>query len=189
MNHSLITLSLCPLIAAIALNSAQAQDNPKPSSWRNINIKVTETYGNNQSRPLRGAKVILELENGENNAGLTTRIPQTKTTGPRGAQFTRMPPSSMVGKYRVTVDPKPNNRTDSYSCKKEQKISYTTLGGQQRSSTSHATKVNPLLHPLLPEEMQKTIKKGRVTKSEFKCRMGGEIQPIKQLVSGQMADG
>lgn len=118
MKRTLI-LSLCLFGASIALNNAKAQDNPKPSSWRNIVIKVTETYGNNQSRPLRGAKVSLDLESSNNNAGLTTKFPQIKTTGPRGAVFSRMPPSSMVGKYSVTVDPKPNDHTNSYSCEKK----------------------------------------------------------------------
>jgi hypothetical protein len=121
MKRTINTLSLCLLATTITLSSAQAQDNPKPNSWRNIVVKVTETYGNNQSRPLRGAKVTLGLASDDNSAEVTTRFPQTKTSGPRGAQFTRMPPSSMVGKYTVTVDPKPNDRTDSYSCKKRTK--------------------------------------------------------------------
>ena len=121
MNRYFIRLSLCLLTSNMAINSALAQDNPKPSSWRNIVVKVTETYGNNQSRPMRGAKIILDLENTNNRAGLTTRFPQTKTSGPRGALFSRMPPSSMVGKYNITVDPKPNDSNNSYSCQKRTK--------------------------------------------------------------------
>ncbi len=100
-----------------------AADNPKPSSWRNIVVKATETYGNNQSRPLRGAKVIIELENPAQSQDYKTRFPQTKTSGPRGATFTRMPPSSIVGKYVVTVIPKPNDKAKKYSCE-EKSISF-----------------------------------------------------------------
>ncbi|MCW9017085.1 MAG: hypothetical protein OQJ89_08985, partial [Kangiellaceae bacterium] len=33
--------------------------------------------------------------------------------------FTRMPPSSMVGKYVVTVIPRPNDKANKYSCKQK----------------------------------------------------------------------
>ena len=121
MKKAILSLSLGLVIAGLSSTGVQAQDNPEPSSWRNIVVKITETYGNNQSRPLRGAKVVLTLEDSNNNAGLTTRFPQAKTSGSRGATFSRMPPSSIVGNYVVTVDPKPNDKTNKYSCKETSK--------------------------------------------------------------------
>lgn len=114
-----LVLSVSGSCLLVASMTSWAADNPKPSSWRNIVVKATETYGNNQSRPLRGAKVIIELENANQSKDYKTRFPQTKTSGPRGATFTRMPPSSMVGKYVITVIPKPNDKAGKYSCKEK----------------------------------------------------------------------
>lgn len=112
---------LAVIVFGAASLSVQAADNPKPSSWRNIDIKITETYGNNQSRPLRGAKVTIDLENAGQSKDYKTRFPQTKTAGARGATFTRMPPSSMVGKYVVTVLPKTGSQANKYTCKEKTK--------------------------------------------------------------------
>lgn len=92
-------------------NIIWAQDNPKPVSWKNITVVIQQTYGNNQSRLLRGARVTLALENPQKASGLSLqsrkpRLPQTKTSGSRGANFSKMPPSNLVGDYIIKVEPR-----------------------------------------------------------------------------------
>lgn len=117
--HSFAAYGLSITLLLLSAN-LMAQDNSKPASWKNINVKIQETYGNNQSRPMRGAKVLIELDpqarsgsidaNADRQlAGRKPRLPQTKTSGSRGATFSRMPPSNLVGAYRVTVTPTNKN--------------------------------------------------------------------------------
>ena len=120
LSLSLKTILSSTLLIAMIANT-QAADNPKPSSWANIDIKITETYGNNQTRPLRGAKVFIDLVNKDQSKDFKTRFPQSKSSGPRGVTFTRMPPSSMVGDYIVTVNPKPSDKNNQYTCKQKEK--------------------------------------------------------------------
>lgn len=88
-----------------------AQDNPSPSSWATLTVKTSETYGNNQSRSLNQAKVTVEYSEPQKAANyfakhnVSVRIPQSKTSNTRGAIFSRLPPSNLVGKYKITVEP------------------------------------------------------------------------------------
>jgi len=119
INKLVKNITLISLITTATLTAVQAADNPKPSSWRSVEVKVTETFGNNQSSPLRGAKVIIDLVNRNQDSDGRTRFPQTKTSGSRGATFTRMPPSSMVGDYKITVIPKPSDKSNEFTCKEK----------------------------------------------------------------------
>lgn len=125
MNTSIFSKTLKTIVTSTLLigviSNIHATDNPKPSSWGNIDIKITETYGNNQTRPLRGAKVFIDLVNKNQSKDFKTRFPQSKSSGPRGVTFTRMPPSSMVGEYIITVNPKPSDKNNQFTCKQKEK--------------------------------------------------------------------
>lgn len=150
-SNSKVTLSILFVMLLILSSNLIAQDNPKPSSWKNIDVKIHETYGNNQSRTMRGAKVTIDVDesaaspatdaNAERNlAGRMPRLPQTKTSGSRGTRFSRMPPSSLVGAYRVTVTPKNKN------CQVQSK---TFIHNSQRASSPqfHFTCFGPSRSP------------------------------------------
>jgi hypothetical protein len=98
------------LLAGMSTSSI-AQGNPTPSSWGTLSVKASDTYGNNNSRLLRRAKVTIEYEDPQKAAqyfakhNVNIRMPQSKTTGSGQAMFTRVPPSNLVGPYTVTVEP------------------------------------------------------------------------------------
>ncbi len=94
----------------LGMPSVQAQDNRVPSFWGSVSVKVMETYGNNNSKPLTGAKVILDaLDAGKANAITArypvVRFPMVKSAQTRGASFTRIPPVNDIGEYQLTVIP------------------------------------------------------------------------------------
>jgi hypothetical protein len=150
---------------------------------------VAPGVNNNQSRPLRGARVILDLENADISTGITTRIPQTKNTGPSGALFSRMPSSSMVGKYTFAADPKPNDRAGSYSGKKRTKNIIHSHRGTSAQFNFTYQKRNVSTPPVAAEIVRNGNKKTSVLKSEFKSRRGGVIRPMLPLVCRQTVAG
>jgi len=106
------TTIACALIAlAFQATNVSAQDNPVPHAWGTLSVKASDTYGNNNSRLLRRAKVTIEYEDPEQAAAyfekhrVNVRMPQSKTTGSGQAIFTRVPPSNHVGPYTITVIP------------------------------------------------------------------------------------
>lgn len=110
----------------LTANNIWSQDNSKPVSWKNITVVTQQTYGNNKSRLLRGARVTLTLENPQKAAGLSVqsrkpRFPLTKTSGSRGANFPKMPPSNLVGDYIIKVEPR-----DKSCGEKIKKVSHST---------------------------------------------------------------
>ena len=122
INKLVKNITFVSLFTVAALTSVQAVDNPRPVNWQAISVKVTETYGNNQTRPMRSASVTLDLaDRSKVPSQYNIRLPQKKTSGSRGATFTKMPPSNIVGEYIVTVNPKPSDNTNEYTCKSETK--------------------------------------------------------------------
>lgn len=122
---------------AIGLSEVLAQDNRIPLNWRNLTVQVIETYGNNNTRPLRGAKVKVELKDPSKLDSLrkiypTLRLPAQRTAQTRGALFGKLPPSSVVGPYIVTVIPKPYDRKKEYTCVEEQREIRMGGGSDQR---------------------------------------------------------
>ncbi len=109
--------------AAMGVSSLEAQGNRIPLNWRKLTVKVIETYGNNNTKPLRGAKVTIDVTE-DYRAVLDSlqklypvlRMPVTRTAQTRGASFNKLPPSRVLGPYVVTVDPKPNDRKNEYTC-------------------------------------------------------------------------
>lgn len=113
-------------LIAFGLSSVSAQDNPIPLNWRNLNVQVIETYGNNFTKPLLGAKVTIELKDPHKADALrqqypTLQLPQTRTAQTTGVSFRQLPPSQVVGPYIVTVDPKPNDINKEYICEERTK--------------------------------------------------------------------
>lgn len=109
------------LLAAAVSTPVVGQDNPLPLNWRNLTVQVYEVYGNNQTRVLAGAKVVVSLKEPRRLANLQSRyptlqFPQKRTTGTRGATFGKLPPSSQIGPYQVEVIPKPNNAVANERC-------------------------------------------------------------------------
>jgi len=122
INKLVKNITLISLITSATFTCIQAADNPRPVNWREISIKVTETFGNNQTRPMRSASVTLDLvDRSKVPVQYNIRLPQKKSSGSRGATFTKMPPSNIVGEYIVTVNPKPSDNSNEYTCKKETK--------------------------------------------------------------------
>jgi len=73
--------------------------------------------GNNNSKPLTGAKVILDAKDGGKAASISSkypviRFPMERTSQTRGVTFTRIPPANDIGEYSLTVQP-PSNRNSS----------------------------------------------------------------------------
>ncbi len=122
---SAILAGVCVWLGA-ASSPALAQDNPIPLNWRNLTVQVIETYGNNNTKPLQGAKVKVELKYPERARELLNRyptlhLPVTKTAQTRGALFGKLPPSKDVGPYVVTVIPKPHDTNREYICEEQNK--------------------------------------------------------------------
>lgn len=123
--HYLLGLSIVAIAwMGLGFSSASAQGNPIPLNWRNLTVQVIETYGNNNTKPLQGAKVKVELKYPEKAEELlkkypTLRLPAVKTAQTRGALFAKLPPSKDVGPYIVTVTPKPNDRNNDYICEEK----------------------------------------------------------------------
>jgi len=120
---SLVT-SLILLWIGMSLSPVSAQDNPIPLNWRNLTVQVIETYGNNNTKPLQGAKVKIELKYPEKADALkerypTLHLPAERTAQTRGATFGKLPPSRDVGPYIVTVIPKPYDRQKEYVCEEK----------------------------------------------------------------------
>ncbi len=123
--NQLLGLSIALIAwAGLGLSSVSAQGNPIPLNWRNMTVQVIETYGNNNTKPLQGAKVRIELKYPERAEELlkkypTLRLPATKGSGTTGALFGKLPPSKDVGPYIVTAIPKPNDRNKEYLCEEK----------------------------------------------------------------------
>lgn len=125
----LLVLSSLAVVMAWA-GIVTAQDNRIPTSWGTMSVNVIETYGNNNTRPFRGAKVRVDLKNAKDPKTIAIldslrrlypvlRQPPWNPT--RGGRFSPLPPSSLVGPYIVTVDPKPNDRKKEYICEEQNK--------------------------------------------------------------------
>lgn|GEM_PF-3789263 len=115
---------VCIMVGGLGLSTVAAQGNPIPLNWRNLTVQVIETYGNNNTKPLQGAKVTVELKDPDKADDLqrkypTLRLPVTRTAQTRGALFGKLPPSKDVGPYIVTVIPKPNDRNNQYICEEK----------------------------------------------------------------------
>lgn len=123
--NQLLGLSIALIAwAGLGLSTASAQGNPIPLNWRGMTIQVIETYGNNNTKPLQGAKVTVELKYPEKAEELlkkypVLRLPVSRTSQTRGALFGKLPPSKDVGPYIVTVIPKPNDRNNDYICEEK----------------------------------------------------------------------
>ena len=109
----LVLTSVAMVMAWAGIVSAQG--NPVPHAWRQLQVQVIETYGNNNTKPLQGAKVTIELKYPDRAEEIlkkypVIRIPATRTSQTTGARFGQLPPSKDVGPYIVTVIPKPNAR-------------------------------------------------------------------------------
>jgi len=122
MKKFTLGLALCTLTVLFG-SSLFAQGNRIPLNWKGMTVKVTETYGNNNTKPLRGAKVSIDITE-KYRAVLDSlqkiypvlRLPQQRTSQTRGAMFSKLPPSSVVGPYLVKVNPKPNDIKNEYTC-------------------------------------------------------------------------
>jgi len=100
----LVIASVC------AASVAQAVDNRVPSYWGGVSIKVIETYGNNNSKPLTGARVVLDAKDRQKANAITTRypvirFPMQRTSQTSGVNLTRIPPTNVIGEYTLTVTP------------------------------------------------------------------------------------
>jgi len=96
--------------SVLAVSAAHAVDNRVPSFWGGVSVKVMETYGNNNSKPLTGAKVVLDALDPGRAGAITARYPVIKfpiqrTSQTRGVTFTRLPPVNDIGEYVLTVTP------------------------------------------------------------------------------------
>lgn len=119
----LLVLSSVVMVMALAA-TVWAQDNPIPHFWRQLHVQVIETYGNNNTKPLQGAKVTIELKYPEKAEEIlqkypTIQLPATRTSQTTGARFGKLPPSKDVGPYIVTVIPKPNDINKEYICEEK----------------------------------------------------------------------
>lgn len=120
-SSKLIQLLLVFGFSSGLLSMAQAQDNPIPSSWGGVSVKLIETYGNNNTKPLNRGRVTLDLKDPAKAANYLKRypsvkFPRVKTSNTRGATFLRVPPSTLVGDYILTVEPKPFDKYNEYNC-------------------------------------------------------------------------
>ena len=99
------------VIASVFAGSvAQASGNRVPSYWGGVSVKVMEIYGNNNSRPLTGARVVLDARDQQKANAVTTRyptirFPMQRTSQTTGVNLTRIPPSNVIGEYILTVTP------------------------------------------------------------------------------------
>jgi len=121
LNRYVSGIAVAAVLGAGLIPNAHAQDNPVPAFWGGISVKITETYGNNNTKPLTGVKVILDLKYPEKAAAVLQKypvitFPMVKTAGTRGANFTRIPPTKDVGDYIITIIPKPNDVNNEYAC-------------------------------------------------------------------------
>ena len=94
------------LIAGLTTASAApalAQDNRIPLNYRNLNVRAMEVRGN-QNYAIAGAKVTVEAEKRDRYI----RLPLTRTTQSNSgiARMGKIPPSQVVGEYKVTVETK-----------------------------------------------------------------------------------
>lgn len=109
------------LIAA----SAMADKSPDTKFWGSLVVTALDIQ-NNQSNPLRGAKVTVALADPAKAARYVQRygdignFPRTKYHRHQPVWFSHLPPSNLVGKYTVTVDPKPGRGQD-YACQTQSK--------------------------------------------------------------------
>jgi hypothetical protein len=97
---SIRTATALGLAGALWAGPAAAQDNPVPLNYRNLTVTAFEV-NNNQRRNLTGATVTVAPKSGAENQFVT--FPLRRTTGTRGATFSKIPPSNDVGPYEVTV--------------------------------------------------------------------------------------
>jgi hypothetical protein len=88
------------MAAAAYPGIASAQDNPVPLNYRNLTVTAVE-INNNQRRNLTGATVTVVPASGAEDRFVT--FPLRRTTGTRGATFSKIPPSKDVGPYEVKV--------------------------------------------------------------------------------------
>lgn len=99
---SIVVLGVATVVSAWGAAPAEAQDNPIPLNYRNLNVNVLETYGNNNTRRVAGARVVLVPENGGTDEFV--EFPIQRTTTNRGVvSFSKIPPSNQIGPYVVTV--------------------------------------------------------------------------------------
>jgi len=97
---SIWTVTAMGLAAVLLAGDAAAQDNPVPLNYRNLTVTAVE-INNNQRRNITGATVTVTPKSGTENQFVT--FPLRRTTGTRGATFSKIPPSKDVGPYEVKV--------------------------------------------------------------------------------------
>lgn len=105
----------CALAGVLVVNAfigsvAHAVDNRVPSFWGGVSVQVMETYGNNNSRALTGARVVLDVKDRQRADRITERypairFPMERTSQTRGVNLTRIPPSNVIGEYTLIVYP------------------------------------------------------------------------------------
>lgn len=91
------------LLAGVLLAPAglPAQDNPVPLNYRNLDVTV-HSVQNNRRQIVSGAKVTVTAEKPDPRNHV--QFPLVKTSGRRGATFSKLPPSQDVGEYTITVE-------------------------------------------------------------------------------------
>lgn len=133
LKHYATRMALLTVLGSGMISMSHAQDNPIPSFWGGVNVQVTETYGNNFTKPLMGAYVTIDLKDPAKAAATlrkfpTLKFPVRRTTGTRGADFRPIPPTRDVGDYIITVVPKPNDKNKEYACTPNPKKRGYTVG-------------------------------------------------------------
>lgn len=121
------TLSLLALITLLGVFSghAAARSNPDTKFWGDLVVSVIEVQ-DRQGRPIRGAKVTIDLAEPRKAAeyvrrfGDIGRFPKTVTYDHQPVIFTHLAPSDLVGLYKARVNPRPL-QSRRYSCVPEQK--------------------------------------------------------------------
>jgi hypothetical protein len=95
-----MTVTALSVAGVMWAGEAVAQDNPVPLNYRNLTVTAFEV-NNNQRRNLTGATVTVTPKSGAENEFV--KFPLQRTTGTRGATFSKIPPSKDVGPYEVKI--------------------------------------------------------------------------------------
>jgi len=123
---SLLQKLVCMLLTCggVWAGSIQAQSSAVPASWQSLTVQVVGSSGKNNTRPLRGAKITVKLREPRRAGQLkrkypSLQLPVTMIAQTGSARFNKLPPSSEVGPYVVTVIPKPNDITRAFICEEK----------------------------------------------------------------------
>ena len=89
------------LAGALVVPPALAQDNRMPLNYRALHVSVREVQGN-QNRNLNRAKVTIEPEEAKAHDPFVN-FPIVKTVNTRPVNSGKIPPTSTIGTYKITV--------------------------------------------------------------------------------------